>query len=164
MKSFKYYCQISFIIDSKDKSLIMSIHQNLIMSKTLIRIIKKIMRGRGYLGVLRFGGWGRHLGFGIRERLTEGTHPIPMVAAREDATQGEDDDQEKGSAQGEPKGRSRCVHVGWRRKILALHHNNAVPTLVWGHNKEDMRWRLWRKVDECESSSLCIGGKDRGHL
>lgn len=56
MKSFKYYCQISFIIDSKDKSLIMSIHQNLIMSKTLIRIIKKIMRGRGYLGVLRFGG------------------------------------------------------------------------------------------------------------
>lgn len=43
-----------------------------------------------------------------------------MVAAREDATEGEDDDQEKGSAQGEAKGRSRCVDV-WRRNIRALH-------------------------------------------
>lgn len=44
-----------------------------------------------------------------------------MVAAREDATQAEDDDQEECSAQGEAKGRSRCIHVvGWR-KILALH-------------------------------------------
>jgi len=61
-----------------------------------------------------------HLGIGMRERLTEGTDPVPVVAAREDATEGEDDDQEKGSAQGEAKGRSRCVDMR-RRDIRAFH-------------------------------------------
>lgn len=69
--------------------------------------------------MFRFGGiGGMHLGIGMRERLTKGTDLVPVVAAREDATEGEDDDQEKGSAQGEAKGRSRCVDM--RRR--AFHH------------------------------------------
>lgn len=45
-----------------------------------------------------------------------------MVAAGEDATQAENDDEKKSSAKREAQGRSRWVHVGWR-KILTLHHN-----------------------------------------
>lgn len=44
-----------------------------------------------------------------------------MVATREDTTQAKNDDQEKGSAQRETKGRSRCIHVGWCKMILTLH-------------------------------------------
>ncbi|KAK7334796.1 hypothetical protein VNO80_26561 [Phaseolus coccineus] len=73
-----------------------------------------------YHGVFRFGGIGMHLEIELRERLMKGADPIPVVAAREDATKGENDDQEKGSAQGEAKGGSRCVTVWWR-KIQALH-------------------------------------------
>jgi len=44
-----------------------------------------------------------------------------MVATREDTTQAKNDDQEKGSTQRETKGRSRCIHMGWCKMILALH-------------------------------------------
>ncbi|KAK7333650.1 hypothetical protein VNO80_30427 [Phaseolus coccineus] len=47
-----------------------------------------------------FGRIGMHLGIELRERLAKGADPIPMVVEGEEATEGEDDDQEKGSAQG----------------------------------------------------------------
>ncbi|KAK7348071.1 hypothetical protein VNO80_22620 [Phaseolus coccineus] len=74
----------------------------------------------GYHGVFRFGGIAMHLGIKLREILMKGADPILVVVAREDATEGEDDDQEKGSAQGEAKGGSRCID-GWQRKIWTLH-------------------------------------------
>jgi len=121
-----------------------------------------------YLGMLRIGGWGRHLGVGMRERTTEGTDPIPMVAAREDATEGEDDDQEKDSAQREPKGRSRCVHVGWQRKILVLHHNNAQTMLflhscVWGTQQRKFEMKK-SEVNVSSTSSFCTLEADKGGI
>lgn len=62
-----------------------------------------------------------------------------MVAAGEDSTQAEYDDQEEGSTEGEPKRRARCVDVGWR-KILALHHLRLVLFLlscVFGGGREE---------------------------
>ncbi|KAK7333645.1 hypothetical protein VNO80_30422 [Phaseolus coccineus] len=53
-----------------------------------------------YRGLFRFGRIGMHLGIGLRERLAKGADPIPMVVEGEELTEGEDDDQEKGSAQG----------------------------------------------------------------
>ena len=57
---------------------------------------------------------------GVSIGSPEGAELVPMVAAREDAAEGEDDDQEERRAEGEPEGRPRCVHVG-RREIRALH-------------------------------------------
>jgi len=94
-------------------------------------LLKRVER---YRGGFRFGGIGMHLGIGLRLRLrlTNGAEPIPVVAAREDATEGEDDDQEKGSAQGEAKGGSRSVDVWRRRKIRGVH--DAVVMWWWSHS------------------------------
>jgi len=51
-----------------------------------------------YRKVFRFGKIGMHLGIRLRERLTKEADPIPVVPAKEDAIEGEDDDKENGSA------------------------------------------------------------------
>lgn len=51
-----------------------------------------------------------------------------MVTAGEDAAQAEDDNEEEGRAEGEAKGRSRCVHVV-RCHVLTVHSLSSLLPL-----------------------------------
>lgn len=55
------------------------------------------------------------------DRSTEGSDFLPVVAAGEDTTQAEYDDQEECRSEREPDGRTRCVHPG-RCIRRILHH------------------------------------------
>lgn len=101
-------------------------HQNLIYSIIRNQCQKnEFLQGiklKYHVSGVRLGGAKITVGLEIRRMEGEGTAElVPVVAARENPTEAEDDHKKKGSSQGKPEGRARAAGVGNRSVIRTLH-------------------------------------------